>query len=221
MAAVSVVGGILGGAAISFYLAGKNPGSAAPAPAAEKPTTTVIQENKALKDAVAKVVNIAVGVKVTSSKGIVSYGSGLVFTSDGLVAVPYSLFPPGASAEIVANGKKTTFEMIKRDKNKNLAILKLENSNWQTASFYNLDNLKLGERVFVAGTLASGGNFVDEGVVRDFTADVINTSIVEKAEAQGSPVFDIEGNIMGIATVDKIGWVSVLPIAAIKTISGL
>jgi len=222
----SLVAGILGGLAAFSYLIGNSSFysegglSFSPVRVTEKLVTT-IQENKALKDAVAKAANIAVGIKVTGAKGAVTYGSGVILTSDGLVAVPYSLFPPGASAEVIAGGKKVAFEVVNRDKEKNLAILKLENSNWPTASFYQFENLKLGERIFLAGTLSAGGNFVNEGVVRDFTPAVVNTGIVEKAETLGSPAFDIEGNIVGIAVLDKTGWVSLIPITVIKSVSEL
>ena len=217
--------GILGGLAAFSYLFGNpfisgNGLNFSPVRVTEKQVTTV-QENNALKDAAAKVANVAIGVKVTGAKGAVAYGSGLILTSDGLVVVPYSLFPPGSNAEVTAGGKKATFEVVKRDKGSNLAILKLEASNWPTASFYQLDNLKLGERIFLAGKLSSGGNFVNEGVVRDFDENVINTNIIDQVSAQGSPAFDIEGNIMGIATVDKSGWVSIIPISKIKEASGL
>lgn len=222
----SIIAGILGGFASFSYLIGNSSfysGTGlnfSPVRVIEK-QVTAIQENKALKDAAAKVANVSAGIKVTGAKGAVSYGSGVIFTSDGLVATPYSLFPPGAEAEVIVGGKKAAFEVVKRDKEKNLVILKLENSNWPTASFYQFDNFKLGERIFLSGKLVSGANFVNEGVARDFTADIINTSITEKTEAAGSPAFDIEGNIMGIATVDKAGWVSVVPITAIKSLSGL
>lgn len=218
--------GILGGAAAFFYLIGNSSFcsgsglSLAPVRVTEK-QITAIQENKALRDAVAKSANTAVGIKVTNSKGASVYGSGVIFTSDGLVATSYNLFPPGTSAEVVADGEIAAFQVIKRDKDKNLVILKLKGSNWPTAGFYPIDNLKLGERIFLIGVLAGGGNLVNEGVVRDFAQDTISTSIIEKSEVQGSPVFDIEGNIVGIAVIDKLGWASVIPISTIKSLSGL
>ena len=130
--------GILGGLAAFSYLFGNpfisgNGLNFSPVRVTEKQVTTV-QENNALKDAAAKVANVAIGVKVTGAGGAVAYGSGLILTSDGLVVVPYSLFPPGSNAEVTAGGKKATFEVVKRDKGSNLAILKLEASNWPTAS---------------------------------------------------------------------------------------
>ncbi|MFA6376635.1 MAG: trypsin-like peptidase domain-containing protein [Candidatus Paceibacterota bacterium] len=223
---LGLLGGVLGGLAAFSYLAGLLPFNAdevknlAPVRITERQEVT-IQENKALKDAVAKVVGAVIGIKVTTVKGAVTYGSGMIISSDGMAVLPFSLFGSGTSAQVIAGGKTVKFEVVKRDKKQNLVILKLENSNWPTAGFYQLDNLKLGERVFVAGMLSAGGNFVNEGVVRDFDAEAINTTINEKSEALGAPVFDIEGNILGIAEVAKTGQVSVISISRIKEFSGL
>jgi hypothetical protein len=221
-----LAGGALGGLMAFSYFAGLLPFKVAnsenitPVPVVEKQQVT-IQENKALTDAVAKVEGIAIGIKIIGSKGLATYGSGVILSSDGLAVVPYSLYFPGAVVEVVAAGKKTSFQILKRDKAQNLVLLKLEGSNWPTAGFYQLDGLNLGERVFLAGVLPAGGNFASEGIVRDFSTRSITTNIFEKAEAEGSPVFDIEGNIMGIADVARSGQVSVIPIDAIKGFSGL
>jgi S1-C subfamily serine protease len=221
-----LIGGALGGLAAFLYFAGLLPFKAEnyenikPVPVIEKQEVT-IQENKALTDAVAKVDGIAIGIKVVGTKGLATYGSGVILSSDGLAAVPYSLYPPGAAGEVVAAGKKTSFQILKRDKSQNLILLKLDGSNWSTAGFYQLDGLNLGERVFLAGVLPAGGSFVSEGIVRDFSTRSIATNIFEKAEAEGSPVFDIEGNIIGIADVARSGQVSVIPIDVIKGFSGL
>jgi len=225
-AVLAFVAGTAGGFLAFLYLSGllpfdaKNIENMPPVRVTEKQETT-IQENKALKDAAAKVGGIAIGVKITNSQGTVSYGSGLIFTSDGMAAVPYNLFSPGTSAQVTAGGKTAAYQVLKRDQAQNLVILKLESANWPTAGFYQLDSLNLGERVFLVGVLPAGGNFVSEGIVRDFSASNITTDIYEKSEAQGSPVFDIEGNIMGMADVARSGQVSVIPIDAIKGFSGL
>jgi hypothetical protein len=219
-------GGALGGLLAFSYCAGLLPfnqeaANLPPVRVTEKQITT-IQENKALKDAAARVMGAVIGVKIVSDKGAaLAQGSGVILTSDGLAAAPNDLFPAGTTAKITAGGKTAAFEVIKRDKALNLVILKLESANWPTAGFYQLDDLKLGERVFLAGVLANGANFVNEGVVRNFDADGITTNIGEIAAASGAAAFDIEGRIIGIADISKTGQVSVIPISKIKEISGL
>ena len=195
-ALLSIAGGIFGSRIAYPYLIGKSLSGniipQSPVNVIQKQETT-IQENKALKTAVEKTTGTIIGVKISNSNGVAAFGSGVILTSDGLAAIPYSLFVPGSEAQITAGGKVVSFQVLKRDKTKNLVIIKLEKSNWPTASFYQLDNLKLGERIFLAGMLADGTNFVNEGIVRDFNQAAINTNIIEKTEANGSPIFDIEG----------------------------
>lgn len=219
-AAIALVSGGLSAAAIFLLLGCHLPESGqmnvAPVYLTER-EEVVIQENTALKNAIAGAANTAIAVEIASSKS----GCGAALTSDGIVAIPYSLFPPGASAEISVAGQKISFEILKRDKDLNLAIAKLEIADLSTAGFYSLENLKLGERIFLVGASPDGSFFTNEGIVRDFDESKITTNIYEKNEVLGAPVFDIEGNILGIADVDKTGLVSVIPISKIKETSGL
>jgi len=190
-----------------------------PIPAVER--QIIIQENAALKNAIDKVAKVLVLIKKTAVKGDVAAGAGLVLTSDGVAVALSDLLPQGAKFEISVGGKTAPFEIVKRDATLNLALMKIDADNLSTSSFYPLDNLRLGERVFLLGADSSGKNFVNEGVVRSFNADSIETTIIEKSAVKGSPVFDIEGNIIGLALFDKAGWVSVIPISKIKEFSGL
>jgi hypothetical protein len=222
--AILLAAGVLGGMAAFHQCAGLMPfyqdSIRFPAQTEEK-QEVIIQENKALKDAFAKVKDAAIAVKITDAKGKVVYGSGVAITSDGLAAVPNDLYPPSGAAEIFSGGEKIGFEVVKRDKESNVAILKLQTAGLFTAGFYQAEYLKLGERIFLAGILPGGEFFVNEGIARAVSEDGIATNIRETAEAAGAPAFDIEGNILGIAQVDKAGQVSVIPIWKIKEASGL
>lgn len=185
----------------------------------EKQETT-IQENKALKNAVEKVAKTVVSIKSTTAKGAVLEESGLILASDGLIAALSDLMPVGAAAEIRIDGQVVPFQIEKRDKASNLVLVKVEKTNLPTASYYQMENLQLGERIFLIGNLPAK-KIVNEGIVRSFTADLIETNIIDNAEAASSPVFDIEGNILGLALVAKDGRVTVLPVTKIKAVSGL
>jgi S1-C subfamily serine protease len=185
----------------------------------EKQLTT-IQENKALKSAVEKVAKTVVGVSSTGAKGAVIEESGLILSSDGLVATLSSLMPANGTAEIFIEGQKTAYRVIKRDKASDLALVKVEQTNLPTSSFYLMDGLVLGERVFLYGNSPSK-KIVNEGVIRSIGADLIETTIIDNAEAAGSPVFDIEGNILGLSVAAKDGRISILSVAKIKELSGL
>jgi len=219
MAVLPVAGGAAGGL-ISFYqcveLAPLYLSSTLSSPKIEK-SETVIQENKALKNAIAKVKNMAIAVKSGDGRTV----SGAAITSDGLAVTLNSAYPAGAAAEVFSAGEKIGFEVVKRDKDANLAILRLSGADLFTAGFYQQEDLPLGERIFLVGALPSGEFFANEGTVRAVSGDKIVTNIYEDAASAGAPVFDIEGNFLGIAQVAESGQVTVISVAKIKKAAGL
>ncbi len=185
----------------------------------EKQLTT-IQENKALKTAVEKVANTVVNITSKTAKGVVIEESGLILASDGLVATLSSPMPLNSGTEVFIEGQKIAFQVLKRDKTADLALIKVEKTNLTTSSFFPMEDLVLGERIFLYGNL-SVKKIVNEGVVRSISGDSIETSIIDNSEATGSPVFDIEGNILGLSVVAKDGRISILSVSKIKELSGL
>ena len=191
----------------------------APIQVVDRQQTTIV-ENTALVAAIDLVAKTEVVIKSTAAKGASVSGAGLVLTSDGLAVAAANLLPPGGKFALFTASKSVDFEITKRDQALGLVLVKIKDQDLSTSSFYPLENLKIGTRVFLLGN-SGDKNFANEGVVRSFDDTAIQTTIIEKSVATGSPVFDIEGNILGLATVDKSGWVSVIPISKIKELAGL
>lgn len=227
LATIALLAGLAGGQIAFSYLMGdysrifgnNNGNISGPMPAAQKEVT--IRENEAIVEAIARAAGVSVNVEVALASGATARGSGIIITSDGMAAVPYSLYPPGAQAKITSGGQKVSYTVLKRDKAADITILKLEGNNWPTAGFASLDSLALGQRMFIAGTLSSDSKFANEGIIRFLGTDYIGTSIIENKQASGSPVFDIEGNIIGMALVDESNFVNAISVAKIKELSGL
>ena len=186
-----------------------------------------IQENVALKNAVEKVEKVVIGVKTITKEGKILEGSGLILTSDGLVATLAELIPQGSTFSFFVDGEKVGFQILKRDLKENLALVKIEKTNLPTVSFADLEKMKLGERVFLVGLIfenreiTSPGLVVNEGIVKSFSTERIKTNISEKNTLKGSPLFDIEGKVLGINTIDSEGKIVTIPISKIKQFSGL
>ncbi len=86
-----------------------------------------------------------------------------------------------------------------------------------------MGKLKLGERVFLVGTeFEKQGvkKIVNEGIVKSFDEESIETNISEKNTLSGSSLFDIEGNVLGLNTIDTTGNVISIPITKIKEFVG-
>ena len=184
---------------------------------------TIIQENVALKNAIEKVEKTVIGVKTKTKTGRVLEGSGLIVTSDGLIVTLADLVPQGSTFSFFVEGKAVSFQILKRDLKENLALIKIEKTNLPTVSFADFEKLKLGERIFLVGVIFEKEeikNMVDEGIVKSFDENKIETNIFEKETISGSPLFDIEGNVLGLNQIDSEGKIISIPVPKIKTFTG-
>lgn len=192
--------------------------------------TVIVQENIALQNAIEKVEKVAIGVKSQPKKGKALEGSGLILTRDGLMITLASLVPQGADFNFFWEGEKIPYQILKRDLKTNLALVKLNKTNLPTAGFSSLEKIKQGQRIFLIGIsfkkpTVQGEEItkkiVNEGIIQSFDEDSIETNIFEKNTLAGSPLFDIEGNVLGLNTIDQEGKVITTPIKKIKEFAGL
>ncbi|MEK9180839.1 MAG: serine protease [Patescibacteria group bacterium] len=193
-------------------------------------TTKYVQENTAIRDSVQDILPVVVGVKTKTASGEVLAGSGLVLTSDGLVVTLANLVPKGAEFAFFVDGKWPNFQILKRDLENNLALVKVERGGLKSRGFVDFEKIKLAEPVFMAGTdfaaamssTTSPQNTVNAGIITAFNKDLIETNIFEKKNISGSPLFDIEGKIVGLSVIDQIsgGRVSAIPIDIIRVFAG-
>lgn len=183
----------------------------------------IIRENTALENSIDKAEKAVIGVKTKTKKSEILEGSGLILTSDGLIITLADLVPQGSSLSFFIDGKPASFQILKRDLKENLALIKIEAVNLPTVGFANLEKLKLGERVFLVGLVFEKGQprkTANEGIVRSFNRDLIETNIFENDNLAGSPLFDIEGNVLGLNIINSEGKVNAIPISKIKPFAG-
>lgn len=183
----------------------------------------IIQENSALKGAIERTERVVVGIKSTSKTGAVVEGSGLIVSSDGLLVTFSDILPLAGNFTFFVNGKRSTYQVLKRDPATNLALVKVEEKNLPTVSFGSLEKIRPGERVFLVATIfdkSGTQKMVNEGIIKIADENFIQTSIYEKENINGSPLFDIEGNALGLCFSDKEGNVLAVPISEIKSFVG-
>jgi len=188
-----------------------------------------IQENTALTEAVKKVEKAIVGVRTEtgapSGSAKILEGSGLVMASDGLIVTLAELVPAGSDFAFLIEGKPAGYQILNRDLKNNLALIKLDKVNLSAVSFVDLDKIKLGQRVFLVGTIFDkegvSQKMVNEGIIKYFSRDLIHTNIFEKHTLAGSSLFDIEGNVLGLNKIDKEGKIITIPISLIREFTGL
>ena len=181
-----------------------------------------IQENTALKEAIEKVQKSSFFVK-TQYKGKNLSGSGFILTSDGLAITLANLVPWGGKFTFWVEGKPVHFQILKRDLKNNLALIKFEGKNFSSSGFGDLEKLKLGERVFLVANFEKEKRIeilVDEGIVKSFDKDQIETNFQEDERILGSPLFNIDGELLGLNFI-KNQKVFAIPVEKIRKFSNL
>ncbi|MBI2450104.1 MAG: trypsin-like peptidase domain-containing protein [Candidatus Nealsonbacteria bacterium] len=178
--------------------------------------TNYIQENVALREAAEKVARTVVGVK--NSKG-----SGLMVTNDGFFVTLAELVPQGSDFAFYVDAKWPNYEILKRDFRNNLALIKVDGGGFATAGFADLEKIKIGERVFLLGFEFSSSTpklAVNEGIIKTFDKDIIQTNILDTSAVNGSPLFNIEGNVVGLSVIGETGRVWAVPVTKIRQFIG-
>jgi S1-C subfamily serine protease len=181
-----------------------------------------IQENTALKEAIDKVQKSSFFLK-TQYKGKEISGSGFILTSDGLAITLADLVPWGGKFTFFVEGKPVHFQILKRDLKNNLALIKFEGENFSSSGFGDLEKLKLGERIFLVANFEKEKKIkilVDEGIVKSFDQDLIETSFQEDERILGSPLFNIDGELLGLNFINNHK-VFAIPVEKIRKFSNL
>ncbi|MBI2626478.1 MAG: trypsin-like peptidase domain-containing protein [Candidatus Nealsonbacteria bacterium] len=188
-----------------------------------KEVTNYIQENVALKEAAGKAAKTIVGVKTETNEGNILRGSGLVVSNDGFFVTLADLVPQGSDFAFYVGDKWPEYQILKRDLKSNLALVKVDGAGLATAGFADLEKIKIGERVFLSGFDFSSTTpqmAVNEGIIKIFDKNLIQTNIFDAVSLNGSPLFDIEGNVIGLSIVGSSGQVSAIPAAKIRQFIG-
>jgi len=188
--------------------------------------TMYVQENTAIRESVQDVLPAIVGVKTKTASGEVLEGSGLVLTSDGLIVTLATLVPRSSEFSFFVDGKWVAFQILRRDTENDLALIKVEKNGLKSRGFVDMAKIKLAEPVFLAGADFSVAgtidpqNMVNVGIVAALGKDLVKTNIFEGQQAAGSPLFDVEGRVVGLSTIGQDGRVWAIPADIIRTFSG-
>ena len=175
-----------------------------------------IQENVALVEAIKNVEETVVRIEVRTKAGKILKGTGFIVTSDGLMVTLAEFVPQGHDFDFFIGNESFSFQILKRDLKENLALVKLSSPILKTTGFADLEKLEIGERVFLLGP-----KVVNEGIIRSFNQNLIQTNMIEDSSLSGSPIFNIKGEILGISTINAQGKVSIIPISKIREFIGL
>lgn len=204
--------GMLGGT-IAWLFAFKNQSSFIQV--VNKEEKVYIEENTALVETIKKVKDSVVVIKSEYEGGEIE-GFGTVLTSDGLIITLADNAPQGSKSNISIKGENNlSYQVLKRDLDNNLALIKVDKNNLQAREFFDLSKLEIGTRVFVLSNIAN------EGIIKSFNEDLIKTNIIEFEGVDGAPVFNVRGEILGVGNKNSNDSMDIIPISKIKSFAGL
>ncbi len=169
----------------------------------------------------------------------VGAGTGFIISSDGYILTNRHVVADTTASYTVllSNGKQETAQVIYRDPNNDIAIIKIAGSGFKPVIFGDSSTLQLGQTVIAIGNaLGQYNNSVSLGVVSGLNrtiqasdengnletlTGVIQTDAAINPGNSGGPLIDLNGNIVGInvATVqgsNNIGFS--IPINTVKAV---
>ena len=151
-----------------------------------------------------------------TEKQEVGGGSGFFISSDGYI-VTNTHVVADASADytvMTSDGTKHSAKVIAKDSTQDVAVIKIDGTDYPYLNFGDSANLKLGQSVIAIGNaLAQYSNSVSVGIVSGLSrsivagdgngnseqlSNVIQTDAGINAGNSGGPLLDLRGNVIGV-----------------------
>jgi len=168
----------------------------------------------------------------------VGAGTGFIVSNNGyIVTNRHVVDDTNASYTVLlSNGKQLPATVVYRDSSQDLAVVKIDGSNYPTVNFGDSGSLKLGQRVIAVGNaLGEYNNSVSVGIIsgldRTVTAGgdggntetlkgVIQTDAAINPGNSGGPLVDLNGNVIGVNVATVVGSNNIsfaIPVNVIKS----
>lgn len=141
------------------------------------------------------------------------YGSGFVYSADGLIATNNHVVEGAGRIYVTLNGDEQQYEaeVVATDSYSDLAILKIDKTGLTPVKFGSSSSLRLGDMVFVIGSPYNGlfANSVSSGIVSGLNREMVLNSATQtfiQTDAavnpgnSGGPMFNANGELVGIIT---------------------
>jgi S1-C subfamily serine protease len=141
----------------------------------------------------------------------ISLGSGFIIRSDGVIVTNYHVIEGAYPAQVKLKSGDIYDDIgiINIEKRKDIAIIKIKGFGLTTVPLGNSDNIRIGERLVVIGNPHGFENTVSDGLLSQLR-DTGNGYMLHQISApisagsSGSPVFNLKGEVIGIATLSDI-----------------
>ena len=168
-------------------------------------------------------VNSVVGISTEATTNVfgqeavaASSGSGFILSEDGFVITNAHVVSGADRIQVeLFNGESYDAELIGEDTSFDIAVLKIEAQDLQPVSVGDSDELKVGEEVVAIGNPLGELTFtMTNGILsaldREINTDgnpqnMLQTNAAINSGNSGGPLFDMDGNVIGVTTAKYSG----------------
>lgn len=159
--------------------------------------------DKALAEAVKPVVLVT----AYSDKGeALTEGTGFFASADGAIVTNYHVIGIADKVKVTAGGLEIALEgVIYTDRENDIVILKAKGRGFPAVRFAEASKMRAGDEAYLAASSEESGTILHKGQFKELKREasgrrLINISASVPHGGSGSPVFDRDGNAVGIVT---------------------
>lgn len=186
-----------------------------------KTEQVVIARQTAVEKAYQKNIASLVSTVSLSGKSAAVRGFGFIVSSDGLILTRREWVPSvSGSISVVKDNDTFPAEVLKRSDDDGLVLLKINASNLPVVSFSVPEDQPLGTDLFLIGVkqgFSGPVRFIDMGILKSKDGSILETDIKEDLKlATGTPLLNLNGDVVGINSVDSSGYVFAISSDVIK-----
>jgi tetratricopeptide (TPR) repeat protein len=150
--------------------------------------------------------SVVVVFAVNKKGGEISQGSGFITKSDGVVVTNLHVINKATQIKVKVGDKMFPVEnIIYADKKNDLVALKIKAKDLPSVSINYVQNVTVGEKIYVISSPRGLENTISEGLVSGMRGERLGLKLLQitapiSPGSSGSPVFNEKGEVIGVAT---------------------
>ncbi len=154
-------------------------------------------------------------VTVQIHSGNAGVGAGVIWSANGLIVSNAHVVRSPYPEIILANGKRLTGTLVARDKQQDLAAVRVEAPHLDTAQSGTSTSLKPGALVMAFGHPLGATNALSLGILHRTTETWLQADIRLAPGNSGGPLVNAQGHVIGINTAIVGGLGLAVPVEAV------
>jgi hypothetical protein len=146
-------------------------------------------------------------IQVFNSSGMqFGTGSGFIAEDNGVVTNYHVIRGAYSATARLQDGSTNPIQGVMGcDPNRDVAVLKVDNLNAKPLPLADSDKIQIGDRVVAIGSPLAIQNTISDGIISGIRSGVLQTSTPISPGSSGGPLFNRQGEVVGITVAQMIG----------------